>query len=340
MGYLYRNEEDEVLKPKKGADGQLHFPGEVVPVGDSSYRRSLDTLMPLLTAADKTPTIILMPIPKFLNGLGCCTDTAHATNKGSDALKDDACRAVASGKNALNRHLIHEKIWGVKALSAHPTLRSHLTAAADESGSPDLGNYMPLHMYGTVLAEALDLAKFIDEKKGQATNPPSIERTTTPTASQSSSNSAADIHRNQIAWRQRLNSQTNKRSAPKDTDKRRDTLLEPTPRSQRNTRFTPASAQSQAPVPVPPDTRKDTVTERNIERSGQATRPRFACTDIRLQSANNLQVINDNVTQPAPRDRQEGTLDARERVDEKRTANDGGTSGPRHSRSHGSDKKL
>jgi len=143
MSLLYRTEEEELLKPKCDENGIQHFPGEVVLATDSSYRRAYETIKPLLRHND-TATVIIVPLPRFLNGLGCCNVTAHVTNRGSEALKEDSFRAKASGKNTLNRLLIADQFYAAKAFSVHPTLRQHLTATVTAEENPDLGNYMPL----------------------------------------------------------------------------------------------------------------------------------------------------------------------------------------------------
>jgi len=162
--YRYRTDEDEVIKGKQDDGGNIHYPGEVVMASENTYLRALEQLRPLLVYQHKTPAVILMPVPKFLNGLGCCNDTAHVKNRGSEKLKDDSFKTVANMKNAVNRELIKEKMWGVKALSSHPTLRTELSKSATPEESPDLGNYMPLQRYGLVLDETVAMLEFIRNK--------------------------------------------------------------------------------------------------------------------------------------------------------------------------------
>jgi len=214
MSLLHRNEDEEMLKPKADKDGIQHFPGEAVPVTDSSYRRAYGLLKPILAHASKTPTVLLMPIPRFLNGLGCCKDTSHATNRGTEELREDSFRALSNGKNVLNKMLIADKIWSAKAMSAHPALRQHLITPAEESVNPDLGNYMPLQKYGDVLTEATDIAIFIREKNRTGS---SQEDAAAP---KDSTLVVTGSHRDQTAWKQRLKHLDSAKKKVRDSDVR------------------------------------------------------------------------------------------------------------------------
>ncbi len=65
------------------SEGKFHFAGDVVISPDKIFQKTVESIVPILTARQSVPCVIIPPLPRYLFAR-CCSDTSHCTNWNSD----------------------------------------------------------------------------------------------------------------------------------------------------------------------------------------------------------------------------------------------------------------
>jgi hypothetical protein len=65
------------------SEGKFHFAGDIVVSPDKIYQKTVESIVPILTARQSVPCVIIPPLPRYLFAK-CCSDTSHCTNWNSD----------------------------------------------------------------------------------------------------------------------------------------------------------------------------------------------------------------------------------------------------------------
>jgi len=146
-----------------------HFPGYMTTVPEATFRRMVEIAMPVLEVDPNVAAIVVMPLPKFFNGRGCCTDKSHVTNVRDPNFKSDMLKAMATGKNAINRAMVAGGHHLVRAINLAPKLTDTLssTLSGDESAAVSNPGYLPLDQYSSVANEILEAAQQVRSKRAQ-----------------------------------------------------------------------------------------------------------------------------------------------------------------------------
>jgi len=108
---VFINYTDEV-EPGTGTvdqQGNQHFPGVVKVAGEASFRRLAEAILPVVKPPEQNiVTVILTPIPRFLNGSGCCQDPEHVVNIHSEEFREEMLKGLAVGEKCYEE-LLPEK---------------------------------------------------------------------------------------------------------------------------------------------------------------------------------------------------------------------------------------
>jgi len=113
--------------------------------------------------------IVVMPIPKFFNGRGCCDNSDHVTNVRDPNFKSDMLKVMAVGKNGINRALVASGRHLVRAINVAPKLSDALSSTlmgVDGSSATNPG-ILPLDQYKQIVDEAIETATNTRAKRAQ-----------------------------------------------------------------------------------------------------------------------------------------------------------------------------
>jgi len=163
---------NDATEPAAAAEGEgeeCHFPGFMTAVPEMAFRRLIDIAMPVLEVDPQVATVIVMPLPKYFNGKGCCADRGHVTNVRDPNFKADMLRAMAVGKNAINRAMVSGGHHLVRAVNVAPMLADQLSSTlSGEEGESEINpGYLLLEQYSVVVEEVQKTAKATRDKRAQ-----------------------------------------------------------------------------------------------------------------------------------------------------------------------------
>jgi len=166
-------EEDSATSGEDSGNGVTHYPGYLTTVPEPTFRRLIELSLPALTVDSKVAAVIVMPLPRFFNGKGCCNSSAHVTNVRDPNFKKDMLKAVAVGKNAVNKYLVNGDHYLVRAINSAPKLTDELSSTLsgddDSTSSSSSGNmgYLQLDQYRVIIDEAMETALQLRQKRSQ-----------------------------------------------------------------------------------------------------------------------------------------------------------------------------
>jgi hypothetical protein len=78
---------------KTSGDGRYHLPGELQAAPRTCLNAILKDMHPVLDAAAGATVVLLAPIPRYVD-VGCCSDPAHITNRGTQDLKTELVKVA------------------------------------------------------------------------------------------------------------------------------------------------------------------------------------------------------------------------------------------------------
>jgi len=134
--------------------GITHFPGMLSVATEVAFKSLVEQLDEILKI-EITSTVIVVALPRFLNGSGCCSDSSHVTNIKDPNFKADMTRGIALGKNAINRQLVAKQLWNVKAINVTPKFASEKNPIPDSMPTDGDNVHLELSSYNTVLDEII-----------------------------------------------------------------------------------------------------------------------------------------------------------------------------------------
>jgi len=158
-------EDDTAGTDDEAIQGVQHYPGHMTVIPDSTFRRLVELSIPIMTVDPKVATVIVLPQPKYLNGIKCCENPGHVTNVQDRNFKSDILKGLATAKNTINKALLSGEHYLVRAVNIAPLLAEDL--AATLSGADSESGYLPLEKYNCVIEEISVTANNLREKRSQ-----------------------------------------------------------------------------------------------------------------------------------------------------------------------------
>jgi len=161
-------EEDSGTAQHQSDTGEVHYPGFFVTVPAATFKRLIEISLPILTVDSQIAAVIVMPFPKFLNGRGCCDSKGHVTNLKDRHFRGDMLKALAGGKNDVNKFLVNEEHFLVRAVNMAPALVEQLEMLEiKDTDSEASSGYLPLEDYVPVIDEVIKTATLLRAKRAQ-----------------------------------------------------------------------------------------------------------------------------------------------------------------------------
>ncbi len=97
-----------LLLPKKTQTG-YHMPGDITLCDNRSIERLVENVMPILEFVADHPKLLVPPQPRYIFE-GCCADSSHGTNLGSEGYKEMILGNLTRIRNLLKHELIRRGV--------------------------------------------------------------------------------------------------------------------------------------------------------------------------------------------------------------------------------------
>jgi hypothetical protein len=110
--YRWHQEDGTMALPVKSRNG-YHLPGPVGVCEDVTFKKLIETSLPLFEHFSKHRKVVIPPLPRFLFR-GCCTDYSHSVNISDEGYTESLLDSVAHLRKNLKLELLArgvEKVW-------------------------------------------------------------------------------------------------------------------------------------------------------------------------------------------------------------------------------------
>ncbi len=95
--------------------GKYHLGGDVVVSPNDVFKKTVEAILPILSAKGDTPCVLVPPIPRYLFSR-CCYDIGHCTNAKKDKYQDELLSGFLQLRNSLIKMLVTAGLKNFKVL--------------------------------------------------------------------------------------------------------------------------------------------------------------------------------------------------------------------------------
>jgi hypothetical protein len=107
--------------------GKYHLGGDIVVSPNDVFKKTVETIMPILSAKGDIPCVLVPPIPWYLFSR-CCDDIGHCTNAKKDKYQEELLSGFLQLRNSLIKILVTAGLKNFKVLDTCCTTTCATTA--------------------------------------------------------------------------------------------------------------------------------------------------------------------------------------------------------------------
>jgi hypothetical protein len=107
--------------------GKYHLGGDVVVSPQDVFKKTVDAILPILSAKGDTPCVLIPPLPRYLFA-SCCDDLSHCTNAKNDKYQENLLTGFLQLRNGLIKTLVSAGVKNFKVLDTCCTTNCATTA--------------------------------------------------------------------------------------------------------------------------------------------------------------------------------------------------------------------
>jgi hypothetical protein len=107
--------------------GKYHLGGDVLVTPPDIFKKTVENIMPILSAKGDIPCVLVPPIPRYLFSR-CCDDTGHCTNANKDNYPTELLSGFLQLRNSLIKTLVTAGLKNFKVLDTCCTTTGATTA--------------------------------------------------------------------------------------------------------------------------------------------------------------------------------------------------------------------